>query len=80
MQRIDILRGAIAPWQEIEVRRSLPQPFSVRHVAAGLGRFLGKHRAGKAADLAQEAIRQWHEAGRIEQAGTLDSIPAWRVA
>ena len=80
MQRVDRLRSLVSVHQELRVREGLPVRFSARHVAASLTAVVSNARSVRVPEAAQEAIRQWHDDGRIQRDGTLDGIPAWRKA
>ncbi len=80
MHRLDILRGVISDGKQRHLLRSMPSTFTVRDISVGIVLSSPSHLDSKAPQLAQELLRQWHEAGRIEQAGTVDSLPAWRRA
>lgn len=71
---------SLPPGKQKAVLRNLPQPFTLpdvsRHIALVMPHWLD-HRAGR---LAEMAIREWRDEGRIEAAGSIDSLPAWRRA
>lgn len=62
------------------VLRSLAEPFTIRDVSNQIAMALPHWLDQKAGALAEQAIREWRETGQITQAGTVDSLPAWRRA
>ena len=80
MHRLDILRGVISDGKQRHLLRSMPSTFTVRDISVGIVFMTPPEMDAKAPLLAQEILRQWHEAGKVEAAGTVDSLPAWRRA
>lgn len=80
MHRVHTLRGVISGEKPRHLLRSMPSTFTVRDISVGMVFMTPPEMDAEAPLLAQEALRQWYEAGRITQAGTVDSQPAWRRA